>query len=161
MSGKNVSSSQRLKAYALPEVQPSEVNESVLSFSQSDDHSILSLIKTIRMGIKYLIYNDIVKNSPFTMQDWSHFLQLSDRTMQRYKKEKKSFDPIHSEKILGIVMLYNKGVEVFGNKEKLNIWLETKNLAIGGVTPKSFLDSSFGIQLIKDELIRIEHGILA
>lgn len=95
------------------------------------------------------------------MQDWSRFLHLSERTMQRYKKEKKDFDPIYSEKIIEITLVYNRGVEVFGNQGKFDTWLETSNIALGGMTPKSLLDNTFGIQFVKDELIRIEQGVLA
>jgi putative toxin-antitoxin system antitoxin component (TIGR02293 family) len=138
-----------------------EVNENTVTYALSDDRGILSLIETIRNGIKYLSFNRIAVNSPFSLQDWSKFLHLSERTMQRYKKEEKNFDMVQSEKIIEIVMLYNKGKEVFGDKGKLDTWIETGNIALGGVAPKSFLDSSLGIQLVKDELIRIEHGILA
>ena len=86
---------------------------------------------------------------------------MSERTMQRYKKEKKTFDPIYSEKILEVMLLYKLGINVFGNKEKFISWIETKNLALGGVKPKELLDNTFGISLLKDELTRIEHGILA
>ena len=41
------------------------------------------------------------------------------------------------------------------------IWLDAENIALGGVKPKSLLDSTFGIEIVKDELTRIEHGILA
>jgi len=50
---------------------------------------------------------------------------------------------------------------VFGNKLKFDSWLETSNLALGDINPKSFLDSNLGINLVKDELARIEHGVLA
>ena len=81
--------------------------------------------------------------------------------MQRYTKERKDFDPIQSEKILEVALVYKYGVEVFGNKEKFDIWLGAKNVALGNVAPKSLLDTTFGIGLLKDELTRIEHGILA
>jgi putative toxin-antitoxin system antitoxin component (TIGR02293 family) len=81
--------------------------------------------------------------------------------MQRYRNEKRTFDPLQSEKIIEIALLYNKGVEVFGSAEKLNTWLETNNLALGDIKPKSLLDNTFGISILKDELIAIEHGVLA
>jgi uncharacterized protein (DUF2384 family) len=65
------------------------------------------------------------------------------------------------ENIIQISELYNLGIEVFGDKDKFNIWLETQNLALGGIRPKELLDNSFGIGLLKDELLRIEQGILA
>ena len=80
--------------------------------------------------------------------------------MQRYQKEKKTFDPLYSEKILEILLLTRLGIEVFGNSEKFTSWLETKNMVLGSKKPKEFLDNTFGISLLKDELTRIEHGIL-
>ena len=58
-------------------------------------------------------------------------------------------------------MLYIKGLEVFGDTDKFDIWLESKNIALGGKRPKNLLDNTFGVNLIKDELTRIEHGVLA
>ena len=58
-------------------------------------------------------------------------------------------------------MLNKYGIEVFDDQDKFNVWLLTKNVALGGIKPKDLLDSSFGIQLLKDELTRIEHGVLA
>jgi uncharacterized protein (DUF2384 family) len=50
---------------------------------------------------------------------------------------------------------------VFGDKERFNVWLNATNIALGNVKPKDLLDNTFGISLLKDELGRIEHGILA
>ncbi len=58
-------------------------------------------------------------------------------------------------------MLNKYGIEVFGKQDNFNVWLNTKNIALGGIKPKELLDSSFGIQILKDELTRIEQGILA
>jgi putative toxin-antitoxin system antitoxin component (TIGR02293 family) len=126
-----------------------------------DDNDILSLIRTLKAGIKYAVFIGIANNSPFTLSEWTDFLHLSDRTMQRYKSQKKTFDPVQSEKILEIALLYKLGIDVFGNKQKFNSWLETDNLALGRAKPKSLLDNSFGIGLLHDELMRIEHGVLA
>jgi putative toxin-antitoxin system antitoxin component (TIGR02293 family) len=119
------------------------------------------LINTSRQGIPFNTFTKMTEASPFSLDEWSAFLHLSERTIQRYKKEKKSFDPIHSEKILEITMLYNRGSEVFGTNEKFDTWLEAKNIALGGIKPKELLDSTFGIGLLNNELTRIEHGVLA
>ncbi len=58
-------------------------------------------------------------------------------------------------------MLYQYGVEVFGDKENFDTWLKSKSISLGGRTPKDLLDTKFGIGMVKDELGRIEHGILA
>jgi len=138
-----------------------EITDKRISYSSIDDKDVVHFIRTVRNGIKFAVFHRFAKNTPFTMIEWSVFLNMSERTMQRHKREKKSFDPIYSEKILQITLLYNLGIEIFGAKEKFNSWLEMQNLALGGIKPKELLDNSFGIGLLKDELTRIEHGVLA
>ncbi|MCP2044576.1 antitoxin Xre/MbcA/ParS toxin-binding domain-containing protein [Pontibacter sp. HSC-36F09] len=132
-----------------------------INFSLLDDRDVFMLITTVREGIKYATFQNIANKIPFSLGEWSDFLHLSERTFQRYKKEQRKFDPLHSEKILEITLVYNKGVEVFGEKEDFDAWLEAKNVALGGIRPKELLDSTFGIGLLRDELTRIEHGVLA
>ena len=132
-----------------------------LSYKQIDDWDVFMLIGTVREGIKYGLFQHIADKSPFSTTEWSNFLHLSERTFQRYKKDRRTFDPLHSEKILEITLVYNKGVEVFGDKANFDAWLSAKSVALGGIKPKELLDSSFGIGLLKDELTRIEHGVLA
>lgn len=138
-----------------------EMNEPLAFYGVSDDARIFSLIAKIKKGISFAVFDKVLKSSPFKISEWAVFLHLSDRTMQRYQKENKTFEAIHAEKIYEISMLTSYGVTVFGSLENFNSWLNAKNLAMGGIVPKTLLDSSFGIQVIKDELGRIEHGIFA
>ena len=142
-------------------MKPIEITQNTFSYNSVDDKDVFSIISTIKKGIKFSAFNSIALNSPFSLIEWSGFLNISERTMQRYKKERKSFDSNSSEKIIEIALLFKYGIEVFGNKEKFNIWLETKNVALGGIVPKELLDNTFGINLLKDELTRIEYGVLA
>jgi len=132
-----------------------------MSFDVVDDNSIMYLINEVRKGIDYHIFTSVIKNLPLSISEWSGILHVSERTMQRYKKEKRAFDTLQSEKIIQVTMLFRYGADVFGSYEKLHRWLETESLSLGKVRPKELLDSSFGIDLLKDELTRIEHGILA
>ena len=132
-----------------------------VNYSTVNEADQLYLISTVRKGLNY---NDFIKLSggaPFNMNEWPLLLHMSERTFQRYKKDKKSFDTLQTEKIIQITLLCKKGEEVFGDMDKFHSWLDQKNIALGGAIPKDFLDSSFGINLLKDELIRIENGIFA
>ncbi|WP_347157005.1 type II RES/Xre toxin-antitoxin system antitoxin [Pontibacter chitinilyticus] len=132
-----------------------------LSYNQIDDRDVFMLISSVREGVKYALFQSIADKSSFSTSEWSNYLHLSERTFQRYKKEKRTFEPLHSEKILEITLVYNKGMEVFGDKANFDAWLQAKNVALGGIKPKELLDSTFGIGLLRDELTRIEHGVLA
>ena len=60
-----------------------------------------------------------------------------------------------------IAALYTKGADVFGSAEKFSLWMDSVLLPFGNKKPKEFLDTSARIDMIMDELCRIEHGVLA
>jgi putative toxin-antitoxin system antitoxin component (TIGR02293 family) len=132
-----------------------------LSYKSADNKNVLELISIIRNGISYKDFNKIVVDTPFSLTEWANFLQISERTIHRNQKEKKNYQPIQSERILELSMLYQYGVEVFGDKDNFDTWLNSISIALGGRIPKDLLDTKFGMSMVKDELGRIEHGILA
>lgn len=138
-----------------------EIFDPLVTYASVDDINAMSLIRIVRNGIGFAAFDKFANKIPFSSNEWSTYLHLSERTMQRYRNEKRTFDPLQSEKIIEIALFYNKGVEVFGSSEKFNSWIETDNLALGGVKPKTLLDNSFGISILRDELTAIEFGILA
>ncbi|MCB2206719.1 MAG: DUF2384 domain-containing protein [Bacteroidetes bacterium] len=139
----------------------SELKEPIVAYASLDDRSVYMLINAIKEGIQFSFFEKLARKIPFTLREWSSYLHLSERSLQRYKKERGTFNPVTSEKIIEIAMLNKYGIQVFGEQKKFNIWLAANNTALGGASPKKLLDSSFGIQLIKDELAHIEHGVLA
>lgn len=138
-----------------------EIFDPMVSYGTIDEIDTLSLVEMVRNGVRFDSFDKFANKSPFTLNEWSGYLHISERTMQRYRNEKKTFDPLQSEKIIEIALFYNKGIEVFGSAEKLNFWLETNSLALGNIKPKMLLDNSFGINMLKDELTAIEYGVLA
>lgn len=136
------------------------VSEPSVSY-QSADYGMMQIIQAVREGIHYANFSAFVGRLPFSLPEWSGFLHVSERTLQRYQKEKKTFDPAQSERIMQIALLMKMGNQVFGDEKKFNAWLDADNISLGKIKPKTLLDSSFGIGLLKDELIRIEHGVLA
>lgn len=52
-----------------------------------------------------------------------------------------------------------KAEEVFGDPATAADWLNSKNAALGGVTPLSLLSTDAGAQSVLDILGRIEHGV--
>lgn len=137
------------------------VNDPAVAYGSLEDIQALDLIQMIRKGLSYPKFHSLFLEAAFTLTEWSKILHISERTMQRYESENKRFDPIQSEKIIQIATLHNYGVSVFGNAQKFHTWLYSKSIAMGGMMPKDLLDSTLGIELIQDELGRIEHGILA
>jgi putative toxin-antitoxin system antitoxin component (TIGR02293 family) len=118
------------------------------------------IVHSIRKGISFSFFTIIKNNSPFTDLDWADFLNLSTKSLQRYKNEKKFvFKPIHSEKIIELAEVTNFGNEVFDNNKDFYSWLITRSIALGNMKPLELLKNSYGKEMVMDELHRIDQGI--
>ena len=85
-------------------------------------------------------------------------LPVTERTLQRYDLNQ-HFNSAVSEQVLHITEVVAKGTEVFEEKDKFLIWLNTPHKVFSGKTPFSMLSSRFGAELVIEELGRIEHGV--
>lgn len=131
------------------------------SFSDFIQDKIL-VIKSIRRGISFKLFKAILSFSPFTEEEWAEYLNISSKSLQRYRKTKDfHFKPIHSEKILEIAEVTAFGKEVFEDSGQFYDWLNTPSLALNDLTPAELLKDSYGKELVMAELNRIEHGIFA
>lgn len=118
-------------------------------------------MQATRNGLSYKSLSNAQSLMPFSTQEWATMLHVSKRSIERLKKESKKLTSSQSEKLIEVALLYDYGLDVFGDAKKFPRWLERSNLALGGVTPKSLLDTNQGIKAIKTELSRIEYGVLA
>jgi putative toxin-antitoxin system antitoxin component (TIGR02293 family) len=120
------------------------------------------IILAIRNGIPYSFFEAIFNFAPFSENDWADFLDVSTKSLQRYKSAANHrFKPIHSEKIIEIAEVTYAGLDVFGDMDKFSLWLNTPNFALGNLKPFDLLKDSYGKELVLSELVRIDHGILA
>ncbi len=119
------------------------------------------IINAIRAGIPYPLFDLIQRYTPFSENDWANFLDISTKSLHRYKSSPKHhFKPIHSEKIIEMAEVTKVGLDVFCNIEKLKLWLDTPNFALGKLKPMELLKDSYGKEMVISELHRINHGIL-
>ncbi len=119
------------------------------------------IIEIIRRGVPYSLFNLIQHNAPFTERDWANILDISTKSLQRYKQTSRDFKSIQSEKIIEMAEVIDVGVEVFEDMERFKLWLDTPNFALGNLRPFDLLKDSYGKEMVMTELTRINHGILA
>ena len=118
------------------------------------------IIAPIRSGIPYTLF-DLIRNfTPFSDKDWANFLNISTKSLNRYKSSVDFyFKPIHFEKIIEMAGVINIGLYVFGNIEKLKLWINTPNFALGNLQSIDLLKDSYGKELVVSELVRVNHEI--
>jgi len=117
-------------------------------------------IELSRRGLSVKQLYDILDYTQITIKDLPDIISLSDRQINRYTKDKILRTDI-SAQLIQIVELYSKGYEIFQSKINFQEWMIRKNRGLGNIEPKKLLDTTFGIQLIRDELGRMEYGIIS
>lgn len=126
-----------------------------------DNKNFYGLIHATRNGLPYRSLKNAQDIMPFSTQEWAQILHVSTRSIDRLKKENKKLNSTQSEKLIEVTLLYDYGVDVFSSSEKFSQWLHRNNIALGGVAPKSLLDTNQGINAVKNALSRIEYGVLS
>jgi len=134
----------------------------VLSKYKSAIQSDLSIVQNSNDGIEASVFFDLVDISGINRNLLAEeIFDVSVKTMLRYKKEKKKLSPRNSEIALKILNIFKRGIEIFGSLESFNSWLNKPAYGLGEKNPISLMNTITGIDLIEEELIRIEYGALA
>ena len=95
-----------------------------------------------------------------SLADLFVILHISARTWQRYTDEKLLPQDV-TENALQLATLYKQGEDVFGETWRFHGWMNHPSPIFGGKKPIELLDTTFGFQLVSNEITRVEHGVLA
>ena len=117
------------------------------------------MISAIRSGIPFPLFDLIQVQSPFSEDEWASLLDISTKSLQRYRQSSKPFKTLQSERIIEMAEVTSLGMDVFGNVDKFRQWLHVPNFAMGNTKPIELLRDSYGKELVVGELTRINHGI--
>ncbi|MEO5581597.1 MAG: antitoxin Xre-like helix-turn-helix domain-containing protein [Saprospiraceae bacterium] len=121
-------------------------------------HQESDLIPIIRKGLSKKNLDHLMITTGLDLGSMAKILHISERTFHRYTHAT-TLNPEISERIFEIARLYTKGEEAFGDLSTFKVWMSYPSKALGSKPPKELLDTSMGIKLIEDELVRIEQGI--
>jgi putative toxin-antitoxin system antitoxin component (TIGR02293 family) len=129
-------------------------------YGLSVSKGIHDFIALIRKGISRQSLDHLMQLTGITTDEMAAIMHTSERTLRRYTATT-VLNPEQSERAFELARLYSRGEEVFGSLELFKDWMSNTVLALGNKKPKEFLDTSLGIDVLMDELGRIEHGIFA
>ncbi len=124
------------------------------SLHQTDFSDDFLMLEVSRSSTAFSNFQQLVRESGFQMKDWAEWLGLSENKL----KHLQVVEPKMSEQILSIARLIQLGNQVFESPEVFKDWLGTDVLALGKKKPKQFINNSFGIKIVSELLLRIEHG---
>lgn len=104
-------------------------------------------------------FEKIAGQIPFTQKEWASILHLSEKTLQRYAKDNKSFEGIYVDRIQQMQKLIELGLKTFTSPEALYHWLKRDKPVLGQLLTFESLKTSEGIGLLTEEIGRIMYGV--
>ena len=137
-------------------------NAKVLSKYKSSIINDLSIVRSANRGVNSEVFNELAEITGINPNFLAEYIfGVSFRMVLRYQKENKNFNPRNSETALKLIKLFSKGIEIFGSMNSFMNWLNKEACTLGNQVPLRMLNTDIGIDLIEEELIRIEFGALA
>lgn len=121
----------------------------------------VALVLKAAEGLTVNVFDELVRISSLSKNQLAAFLDATPRTIENYRIRRHKLGRTESEHLLQLIGLYKKGQELFGSSEDFNQWLKQPAAGLGGNIPFDFLYTQGGINLVMEELTRIEYGATA
>jgi putative toxin-antitoxin system antitoxin component (TIGR02293 family) len=134
--------------------------DNLLAWEQANFNK-LRLYEAAVEGIPKRIFLLLLEKQPFTLREFGELLSWKVSDIELVKEKKTRVEKMRTEKMIELAEVLAKGNDVFGDEKKLLHWLKTPNIALGKRRPFDLIKTSYGKDLVIDELIKIEHGVFA
>ena len=127
----------------------------VVTHSKDTPDFKMELINRIKKGVKKSDWKQLIQFTSSTEKEFEHILPTSISSMQK----KAVYSQETSERIYKLAELFGLGYEVFDSKDFFKKWLKTPLTTLGNKIPFELLDNSFGFEMVKNEIIRIQYNV--
>ncbi|NOU58880.1 type II RES/Xre toxin-antitoxin system antitoxin [Marinifilum caeruleilacunae] len=91
-------------------------------------------------------------------KEYAKVLHINVRTLERNLKNEFTLKVDKYENAVRIFSMMIHGIEVFGETARFSNWLKNHSRALG-CRPVELLETIAGIQIVDDEITRIEYGV--
>lgn len=115
-------------------------------------------VERIRRGLPGEAVAALSRKMGVSQKELAGWLHVTPRSLQRYTFTA-NLSPEISDRVAQLIRVYCRCDEVFKDESKVSGWLKTPNYALGNIAPMSLFDTTPGIEMVLDELGRIEHGV--
>ncbi|WP_145024811.1 antitoxin Xre/MbcA/ParS toxin-binding domain-containing protein [Geobacter argillaceus] len=134
-------------------------NSTVKSILEGKEHlNQQALVNLTRKGVPRSVVDDVARAFGLSMDQLCALLPISWRALRRYQPDQLLNSHV-SDHLVCLIVLFARIVNVFGTPDKATRWVKISNPYLGYAPPMELLDTCAGMELVKDCLARIEHGV--
>jgi putative toxin-antitoxin system antitoxin component (TIGR02293 family) len=123
-----------------------------------DFKSTKQLITKLKQGFPVDSFETLRSQMQLSASVLASVTNIAQRTLTRRKKSGR-LNTDESERLFRIAALFDRGVEVLGDRETAQSWFKGPKKALGGQTPLEFADTEPGAREVEALLGRLEHGV--
>ncbi len=121
----------------------------------------VAIVLNAQLGVSPQAFFEVVVLTGLQKDQVAAMFHTSLKTIQRYSESGKKMDILFSEQALKMIALFAKGNAIFGDLQAFRNWLGKPQHGLGQAIPWQFMQTISGIDLVMEELFRIEFGALA
>lgn len=127
-----------------------------LKYTDERKHLHWTSIKQVRVEDVIAYINE----TGLSKSDLADILEKSTRTLDNLLSKEGKLSVRESETYFKLKEMMELGMKIFGNRGFIK-WLEKENTYFNNLKPKSFLRTDSGIDLIKEQLLKLAYGYVA
>ena len=114
---------------------------------------------SIRKGFPFSICKIVQHEFDLSEHEIAKILGVSPKTIIR-RKEKGKLTSIESDRLYRFIRVLLSARQVFGDNEKVSVWLKSPNTGLGGLIPLNLLETEVGTRQVEDVLQRIKYEVV-
>ena len=124
----------------------------------SHETPLAEKIDLIRGGVAARVVDDMVEYLGVSKRVIFQVLHTPESTAHKLIKDKRRLNAAASERVVRVADIMRMAQETFGGQEPAAQWLTSSNLALGGITPLSMLDTEPDADEVRRILSSINYG---
>ena len=114
-------------------------------------------IKTVRAGIPGTVVKQAVRALGGNRELFIRLLNTTSANLSRYYR-KKFLNRNDTEEILDTLRVYLQALQIFGDEQRAQEWLNSSVPALAGERPLNLFDTFEGRNLVRATLRKLEYG---
>jgi putative toxin-antitoxin system antitoxin component (TIGR02293 family) len=132
-----------------------------IKFDESEINDHVKMAAVVTHGLPARVALELGDRLNISQDRLSELTSIPKRTLHRRVENQALLKQDESERVLRLLSLYARAVEVFEDKERATRWFSSRPLALGGKTPLEFMETEPGSRLVEEVLGRIEDGVFS
>ncbi len=123
-------------------------------------HNPAELISILKKGLNTSLFNQVADSLQVSEKRLADTVNIAVSTLTR-RKHSGRLNAGESDRLYRVIRVYNRAVEVLGNREAASRWFHTKAKGLSWVTPFEYMDTEAGAREVEAILGRMAHGVIS